>query len=136
MKLKDSLFVLVCITIASHHSASANDDDPLASAIESKNVDSYPVLEKSANDVTRNFSKLVRIGEILDLFSINRIGALWTVIEPQLSAGCSNDMMVYFRGLENEKLWALKSKCQAKNAAIINCQSGSRLGCWEICSNS
>jgi hypothetical protein len=112
MKLKDSLFVLACITIASqhHHSASANDDDPLSSSLESKNVDSYPVLEKSANDVTRNFSKLVRIGEILDLFSINRIGALWTVIEPQLSAGCSNDMMVYFRGLENEKLWALKSK--------------------------
>jgi hypothetical protein len=124
MKLKDSLpiFGLVSITIIASliFSVSANDDNHFTSSslIDENNKNNSINLNLKENsfdkssvvDVTKNFSNLIRIGDILDLFSISKIGALWSVIEPQLSISCSNNMMVYFRGLENEKMWALKSK--------------------------
>lgn len=60
--------------------------------------------------VVKNYANITRLGEILNLFSINKIGSSWKEISLQLSRKCARDMSEYLSGLEERKFWALKSK--------------------------
>lgn len=69
----------------------------------------------------RNYDNLTRIEEILELFSVHVIGAEWTKIHSRLSPACSHDMVEYLDGLEQSKIWAIKSE-------LLSCSEHSE---WE-----
>jgi len=60
--------------------------------------------------VVRNYENLTRIDDVLDLFSVDVIGAQWTQIHDKVNTICAQNMMQYLSGLENRKIWALKSE--------------------------
>lgn len=66
---------------------------------------------ESDRTIVKNFQNLTRIEDLLDLFSIDEIGTQWTRLYDKLSPACSVDMSHYLTGLEQRKLWALKSEC-------------------------
>lgn len=57
-----------------------------------------------------NFTNLIRISNILDVFNIERIGTEWDAVSREISANCSTDMIEYLQGLQTSKIWAVKSK--------------------------
>lgn len=59
--------------------------------------------------VVKNYANITRLGDILNLFSINKIGSSWKEVSLQLSRKCARDMTEYLNGLEEKKIWALKS---------------------------
>lgn len=53
-------------------------------------------------------------GDLLDLFNLRRVNDLWSeIIETDMieTAHCAQDFESYITGLDNQKIWALKSKC-------------------------
>lgn len=58
----------------------------------------------------RNYENLTSIGDILELFSVDVIGAQWTNIHKKLSTSCAHNMVEYLNGLEKKEIWAMKSK--------------------------
>lgn len=59
---------------------------------------------------TDNFTNLVRLEDVLMVFNLNEVAAKWPVIQHEFKAGCARDIMEYFRGLKQYKMWAIKSK--------------------------
>lgn len=71
----------------------------------------------------RNYANLTRLEDILNLFNIDKIGSSWKELNAQVGRECSRDMTEYLNGLEEKKIWALKSKsyCERKhNFCIID----------------
>lgn len=65
--------------------------------------------------VVRNYNNLTRIEDILELFSVSFIGSQWKEIYSKLrSEICAKDMTEYLSGLEEKKIWAIKSKLYKK----------------------
>jgi len=64
----------------------------------------------AVNSLGQNFTKLIRIADVLDVFNIEQIGAIWSTVSQQLGNNCSYDMNTYFKGLQSGTLWAIKSK--------------------------
>lgn len=62
------------------------------------------------DSVVRNYENLTSISEILELFSVDAIGAQWSQIHERLSPACVQHMTEYLSGLEKKELWAIKSK--------------------------
>jgi hypothetical protein len=61
--------------------------------------------------VVRNYNNLTRIEDILELFSVGVIGSQWKEIHDKIrNEICAKDMMEYLSGLEEKKIWAIKSK--------------------------
>lgn len=72
-----------------------------------KNVDSSDIVNK---DLVRNFYNLTRIEDLLDLFSMNEIGAQWKQIHDKVNPICARNMIEYLSGLEQRTIWAIKSE--------------------------
>lgn len=66
----------------------------------------------SHSRVDQNFTNLIRINELLDVFNIENVGASWASIQGHLNANCSRDMTDYFQGLQDGDVWAIKSMSQ------------------------
>ncbi len=58
-----------------------------------------------------NITNLIRIGDILNVFRIENIGASWSSFRKRVNGNCSIDLFEYIRGLEGGKAWAVKSEC-------------------------
>lgn len=58
----------------------------------------------------QNYTDLLRIGDVLDVFNVRHIGAQWSVFEKKLNANCSKDIQEYLQALQTAEMWALKSK--------------------------
>lgn len=65
---------------------------------------------KHDENLVRNYLNITRLEDILNLFNINKIGASWKELNVQLNRECARDMTDYLDGLEERKIWALKSK--------------------------
>lgn len=59
---------------------------------------------------TDNITNLTRIGDILNVFQIENIGAAWGLFRNRVNRNCSNDLFDYIKGLQGGKLWAIKSE--------------------------
>lgn len=64
----------------------------------------------STMDNDYNISNLIRIGDILNVFRIESIGASWGSFRSRVNGNCSKDLFDYIKGLEAGKSWAVKSK--------------------------
>lgn len=60
-----------------------------------------------------NFTHLVRLEDVLMVFDLNQLAAKWLKIQHEFKSECANDMTEYFRGLQQHKMWAIKSKFTA-----------------------
>lgn len=63
-----------------------------------------------AMDNNYNITNLVRIGDILNVFRIETIGAAWGSFRNRVNQNCSKDLFDYIKGLEGGKTWAVKSE--------------------------
>lgn len=70
--------------------------------------DSYRKQEATIG--TQNYTDLLRISDVLDVFNVKHIGAQWSVFEKKLNANCSKDIQEYLQALQTAEVWALKSK--------------------------
>ncbi|KAG4072042.1 hypothetical protein HA402_015541 [Bradysia odoriphaga] len=61
-----------------------------------------------ATDNNYNITNLIRIGDILNVFRIENIGAAWSSFRNRVNQNCSNDLFNYIKGLEGGKMWAVK----------------------------
>lgn len=59
--------------------------------------------------VGQNYTNLIRIGDVLDVFNVKRIGSMWSLMRHHLNANCSKDLQEYLEALETAEMWALKS---------------------------
>lgn len=57
-----------------------------------------------------NFTNMVRLEDVLVIFDLNEIAANWPKIRHDLRSNCQHDMQAYLRGLQQHKMWAIKSK--------------------------
>lgn len=57
-----------------------------------------------------NFTDLVRLGDVLTVFDLTQLANKWPQVKDTLQLGCAAQMTNYFRGLQQRKLWAIKSK--------------------------
>lgn len=59
----------------------------------------------------QNYENLTRMEDILELFSVDIIGAQWENIYEKIhNKQCAKDMTEYLNGLSKRKIWAMKSK--------------------------
>lgn len=68
------------------------------------------VISISTVDHVDNFTKIVRLEDVLVIFDLNGLVASWPKIQHDLKTDCRQDMTEYFRGLQHHKMWAVKSK--------------------------
>lgn len=78
----------------------------LSAHAKSENVNNL----KNTEIVIRNYANLTRLEDILNLFNVDKIGTSWKELSTQVNRECSRDMTAYLDGLEEKKIWALKSK--------------------------
>lgn len=57
-----------------------------------------------------NFTNLLRLEDVLMVFDIDELAAKWMKIQHEFKTECAQDMTEMFRGLQQHKLWAIKSK--------------------------
>lgn len=76
----------------------------------SENIRNNLKSDESSNFVAKNYANLTRLGDILNLFSINKIAAAWKEVNLKLDKKCAREMTEYLNGLEEKKIWALKSE--------------------------
>lgn len=66
----------------------------------------------SRESTADNFTNIVRLEDVLVIFDLNEIATNWPKIRHDLRSTCQHDMNEYFRGLQQHKMWAIKSKLQ------------------------
>lgn len=89
-------------------------------------ADHLPQLISISTDHTHldNFTKIVRLEDVLVIFDLNGLAARWPKIHHELKSECRHDMTEYFRGLQQHKMWAIKSKLIVQhrlNFAFVVC---------------
>lgn len=57
-----------------------------------------------------NYQKMLRIRDVLDLFSITNLAENWSTLKSEFTNNCSEDMTHYFNGMSIGRMWAAKSK--------------------------
>lgn len=67
--------------------------------------------------------------ELLDLFNLKRIMDLWPDLaqEDKLGENCTDDMAAYLSGLEEQRIWALKSEFCGQTMDFFLSKSGQEL---------
>lgn len=63
-------------------------------------------------DHSDNFTQIVRLEDVLMMFDLKELAAKWATVRKQLRLECQQDMTEYFRGLQEHRMWAVKSKLQ------------------------
>lgn len=100
MKSKGLLIVLNLLLLTTVKSQSTRNDNPIKSLQNTQN----------GSLLMRNFSNITRIEDILNIFSIDLIASNWLDIYKELDKNCAKDMLLYLAGLQERKIWAMKSK--------------------------
>lgn len=97
---------------------------PAKSGIETNNhgsklLQSVPLIANHAQhqllsreSTAENFTNLVRLEDVLVIFDLNEIAANWPKVRHDLRSNCQLDMNEYLRGLQQHKMWAIKSKLE------------------------
>lgn len=67
----------------------------------------------SRESIPENFTNIVRLEDVLVIFDLDGIATNWPTIRHELRSSCQHDMNEYFRGLQQHKMWAIKSKLQS-----------------------
>lgn len=57
-----------------------------------------------------NFTDLVRLSDVLMVFDLKQLANKWSHVKDALQPNCAAHMTNYFRGLQQRKLWAIKSE--------------------------
>lgn len=101
--LRTAFVVLLCVAqIIGNSSPSDRNTHNL-----SLNQSSVPL---SLNNKADNFTDLLRLEDVLMVFNLKRLANKWTDVQHELKPKCAGQMTEYFRGLQQHKLWAVKSK--------------------------
>ena len=58
----------------------------------------------------KNYINITRLKDTFDIFDIKIVGAKWIDIRKTVGDKCSKNMMNYLNGLEENKIWAIKSE--------------------------
>lgn len=66
----------------------------------------------SRESTSENFTNIVRLEDVLVIFDLDGVATNWPQIRHELRSNCQHDMNEYFRGLQQHKMWAIKSKLQ------------------------
>lgn len=114
-------------SLQSNHTMSVTEQPnssvaPAKSGIETNNhgsklLQSVPLIANHAQHqllsrelAADNFSSIVRLEDVLVIFDLKEIAASWPKIRHELRSSCQHDMNEYLRGLQQHKMWAIKSK--------------------------
>uniref|UniRef100_A0A182SX46 Uncharacterized protein n=1 Tax=Anopheles maculatus TaxID=74869 RepID=A0A182SX46_9DIPT len=84
---------------------------PLLQQTSGQDVNVSAPVEEPDQNINFSFDRLILLEEKLTVFDIKRIATGWSTLRPRLSGQCGEQMTQYLQGLQQEKLWALKSKC-------------------------
>lgn len=57
-----------------------------------------------------DFTQIVDLSDILVIFNVKELAAMWPKVQHDVRTECQHDMIEYFRGLAKQKVWAQKSK--------------------------
>lgn len=57
-----------------------------------------------------NFTDLLRLSDVLMVFDLKQLANKWSHVKDALQPNCAAHMTNYFRGLQQRKLWAIKSE--------------------------
>lgn len=113
--MKSVSFLLFVACIAAEVTKSASDTLKL----QNKTIDAHPAhSNKTAKSIHlpsvhqehHNFTNLLRLSNVLNVFSIEELANVWIRHEHEFSANCSRNMREYFHGLQRGNLWAVKSE--------------------------
>lgn len=117
-------------TMVIHRSSSTTEKSSTldVSAHGSKLIQPVPLIAEQPHRVitvqSDNFTHLVRLEDVLTVFDLNELAAKWSKIQHEFKSKCSHDMTEYFRGLQQHKMWAVKSKFFVSidcSSYFINC---------------
>lgn len=100
--------------ITDNKSDAAKSSSVDISAHGSKLIQPVPLVADHPHHVVSvpdNFTNLVRLEDVLMVFDVNQLATKWPKIKHELKSECAQDMTEYFRGLQQHKMWATKSKC-------------------------
>lgn len=56
-----------------------------------------------------NLTNALRLENVLEVFDLRKLAALWMTSSNRFTSNCSVDMNAYFHGIQHQKLWATKS---------------------------
>lgn len=93
------------VSLMDKSKSSAQSVVPLA-AVTNPNQSTTPSTSINSN----NFTRLIRLEDVLTVFDLNELAYKWPNIKNQFKSNCANDMTEYFQGLRQHKSWAIKSK--------------------------
>lgn len=82
-----------------------------SNAFDSNNGLNLKIDHSFTTDNSYNITNLIRIGDVLNVFRIESIGASWSSFKHRVHQNCSRDLFEYIKGLEGGKAWAVKSEC-------------------------
>lgn len=116
---KMRILIIFAILLPVALSAISNGDVPLhknanitqliADHMKMLNLKLDPLLNHSET-YEFNYKNMLRIREILDVFSISNLAENWNTLRSEFTSNCSEDMTHYFNGMSIGRIWAAKSK--------------------------
>ncbi|XP_031635860.1 O-acyltransferase like protein [Contarinia nasturtii] len=77
----------------------------------SKLIQPVPLVAEHPHHInvqSENFTNLMRLEDVLMVFDLKELAAKWSKIQPEFKSDCAQNMIEYFRGLQQHKLWAIK----------------------------
>lgn len=78
--------------------------------IYAKNNNDISELDEREDLSIKNYVNITRLENILNVFDIHVIGSNWININSKISKRCAFNMMEYLNGLQEKKIWAMKSE--------------------------
>lgn len=93
--------------IGHHNNVTANSSSTIFDTSKGINL---KIDHSFSMDNNYNITNLIRIGDILNVFRIENIGASWGSFKHRVNENCSRDLFDYIKGLEGGKQWAVKSE--------------------------
>lgn len=102
------------LTPPSHNASAVKHSSLDVRAHGSKLIQPVPLVANHPDHVisvhSDNFTNLLRLEDVLMVFDIDELAAKWTKNQHEFKSECAQDMTELFRGLQQHKLWAIKSK--------------------------
>lgn len=87
----------------------ANISQLIAEHMKMLNLKMDPLSNQSESEVF-NYKNMLRIKDVLDVFSITNLAENWNTLRSEFTSNCSEDMTHYFNGMSIGRMWAAKSK--------------------------
>lgn len=89
--------------------AGDRDLQPLNLRLHPANDSSSPSSVMTSN-TNIDLSLTQRLKDTLNIFDISYLASQWINVRSDISANCSQDIYKYLQGLQQAKMWAMKSK--------------------------